>query len=57
MKAKAKVAVFYNEKRYEIGETLEIKKDYFDENLFEEIEETTTKKKAAKEAEADEDES
>lgn len=52
MKVKAKVAVFYKGKRYEVDDALEINKESFDEHLFDEVEEVkTTKKKVTKEAE------
>lgn len=52
MKVKAKAAVFYKDKRYEVGDTLEISKESFNEHLFDEVEEVkTTKKKVTKEAE------
>lgn len=46
MKVKVKdIAVQYNGERHEKGQTLEIKKDHFNESLFEEV---SSDKKASK---------
>ncbi|WP_180962587.1 hypothetical protein [Salimicrobium jeotgali] len=52
MKVKVKdIPVRYDDKRYTAGDTLDIKQDYFDDNLFEEVNDGKARAKSKKEDE------
>lgn len=53
MRVRTKKAVFYNGERYEKEKELDIKKEAFDDNLFEDLEEKKTTAKEDKKVEED----
>lgn len=53
MRVRTKTAVFYNGERYEKEKELDIKKEAFDDNLFEDLEEKKTTAKEDKKVEED----